>query len=269
MFFFLCVPIGLYDLVEMGTHRALGPVGIARGDGFIDRLMRPAGDEFLPRRTQGDGPLLGQPGRNGLMDRGEDRVARDHCQHVVERDIGPLEGIEIVERLTIGLERALEGVDVVGGRMLRGIARQTDLEERTRFLEVAHPIRRSQQVPRRAGQRFEDDLGRGLGDARTLAAVDGDEPHLLQCEERLAHRRAADAELLHEIALGRQLVADRISALLDHRLEAARDLFIEPAATDGAWLVWYTYHTSRTLGQPAAHGQDRCESIGLRRSCIQ
>jgi hypothetical protein len=32
---------------------------------------------------------------------------------------------------------------------------------------------------------------------------------------------------------------------VDHRLKAARDLFVEPAAPDGAKLDWYTYHTSK------------------------
>src|SRR4029450_3443998 len=85
MFFFLCVPIGLYDLIEMGADGAFGPVGIARGNGLVDRLMRPAGDELLAGRAQGRTPLLSQPGRDGLMDRGEDRVARNHRQHIVER----------------------------------------------------------------------------------------------------------------------------------------------------------------------------------------
>ncbi len=230
----------------MGAYGALGPVGIARDYGVIDRFMRPAGDELLTGRTQGRAPLLGQPGRDGLMDRGEDRVARNHRQHVVECDVGPLEGVEIVERLTIGDERALQFLEVIGGRVLGRMARQADLEEGARFLKVPHAIRRRQQMPRRAGQRFEYDLGCRLRHARALAVVDGHQTHLLQCEQRLAHRRPADAELLHQIALGRQLVAGRILALLDHRLEAARDLFIEPASPDGAELYWYTYHTSQS-----------------------
>jgi len=245
MFFFLCMPIGLYDLIEMGAYGALGPVGIARGNGLVDRLMRPAGDELLTRRAQGRASLLGQPGRDGLMDRGEDRVARNHGQHIVERHVGALEGVEIVESLTIGIERALEFDEVVRRCVLRRVARQADLEEGARFLEVAHAVGRAQQVARGTGQRLENDLGRGLGDARALAAVDRHQAHLLQREQRLAHRRPADAELLHQIALGRQLIAGRIVALVDHRLEAARDLFVEPAASDGAELDWYTYHTSQ------------------------
>jgi len=144
MFFFLCVPIGLCDLVEVGAHGALGTVGIVRGDGLVDPLMRPAGDELLARRAQGRAPLLGQPGRDGLVDRGEDRIARNHRQHVVERDVGALEGVEIVEGLAVGLERALQFVEVIGGRVLRGVARQADLEEGARLLEVPHAVRRQQ-----------------------------------------------------------------------------------------------------------------------------
>lgn len=230
----------------MGANGALGPVGIARGDGLVDRFMRPAGDELLTGRAQGSGPLLGQPGRDGLMDRGEDRVARNHRQHIVERDVGPFERVEIVDGLAVGLERALQGVEVIGGRVLRGVARQADLEEGARLLEMPYAVRRQQQMPRRAGQGFEDDLGRRLGNARALAAVDRHQPHLLQREQRLAHRGTADAELLHQVALGRQLIAGRVLAFLDHRLEAARDLFIEPAAPDDAELRWYTYHTGQS-----------------------
>ena len=247
MFFFLCAPISLRDLVEMGTHRTLGPVGAARRDGLVDRRVGPVGDELLARHAQGDGPLLGQPSHDRLVDRGEDRVARDHRQHVVECDVGPFERMQIVDGLTVGLERALQGVEIIGGGVLRGVARQADLEEGARLLEVTHAIGRPQQVSRRTGQRFEDHLGRGLSDASALAAVDRHQSHLLQREQRLAHRRPADAELLHQIALGRQLVADRIPALVDHRLEAARDLFIEPAAPDDAEVRWYTYHTRQSM----------------------
>src|SRR5262249_31402913 len=102
-------------------------------------------------------------------------------------------------------------------------------------------------MPRRASQGFEDDLGRPLPPPPPPAAIDRHQPHLLQREQRLAHRRAADAELPHEISLGRQLIADRIPALVDHRLEAARDLFIEPTASDGAELIWYTYRSQRAI----------------------
>ena len=229
----------------MGAYGALRPVGITRDDGVIDRLMRPAGDELLTGRAQGRAPLLGQPGRDGLMDRGEDRIARNDRQHIVESDVGALEGVEIVERLEIGGESALELFEVFGGRVLSRIARQADLEEGACLLEVPHAIGRRQQMPRRPGQRFEDDLGGRLRHARALAVADGHQPHFLQREQRLAHRRPADSELLHQIALRRQLVAGRVLALLDHRLEAARDLFIESTTPDGADLCWYTCHTSQ------------------------
>ena len=247
MFFFLCAPISLRDLVEMGTHRTLGPVGAARRDGLVDRRVGPVGDELLARHAQGDGPLLGQPSHDRLVDRGEDRVARNHRQHVVECHVGALEGIEIVEGLPVCIERALEGIDVLDGRMLRRVTREADLEEGARLLEVTHAIGRPQQVSRRTGQRFEDHLGRGLSDASALAAVDRHQSHLLEREQRFAHRRPADAELLHQFALGRQLVARRIATLLDHRLEAAGDLLIESTAADRAQLDWYTYHTSQFM----------------------
>src|SRR5204862_1739792 len=75
IFFFLCVPIGFDDLVEMGTDGALGPLGVVRGNGFVDRLVGAAGDELLSRPAKGGGPGLGQPGREGLMNRREESVA--------------------------------------------------------------------------------------------------------------------------------------------------------------------------------------------------
>src|SRR5215813_6409210 len=111
MLFFLCMPVGLRDLVEMGAHGALGAVGIAGGDGLVDRLVSPIGDELLAGHAQGDGALLGQPGHDRLVDRGEDRVARNHRQHVMERHVSALEGMEVVQRMPVCIERALEGID--------------------------------------------------------------------------------------------------------------------------------------------------------------
>ena len=246
MFFFLCAPISLCDLIEMSAHSALGPVGVARRDGLVDRRVGPVGDKLLTGYAQGDGPLLGQPGHDSLVDRGEDRVAGNHRQHVVERHVGALERIEVVQGLPVCIERIPKRFDVRGGRVLGRVARQPDLEEGARLLEVAHAVGRTQQVPRRAGQRFEDHLRRRLGDARPLAAVDRHQSHLLQREQGLAHRRPADAELLHQLALRRQLIAGRVVPLLDHRLKAARDFLVEPAPTDSAKVDWYTYHTSQS-----------------------
>ena len=57
-----------------------------------------------------------------------------------------------------------------------------------------------------------------------------------------------DAELLHQIPLGRQPVARQIAPFVDHRLETAGHFLVELAAPNGARGVWYTYHTSRILG---------------------
>lgn len=244
MFFFLRVPIGFCDLVQVLAHHAFGPVGVARGDGVVDLLVRAAGDELLPGRAKGDGPLLGQPRGDGFVDGGEDRVARNDRQYVVKGDVRPLERIEVVERQPVGVERPLELGQVRLGGVRGRVAREAGLEEDPRLLEVADPVRRRQEMTRRPGERFENDLGRRLGDPRPLAAVDRHQPHLLQRKQRLAHGRSADAELLHQLALGRQLVARQILAFVDHHLEAAGDLLVEPTAADDADGGWYTYHTS-------------------------
>lgn len=229
----------------MRAHDAFRPVGIACRDGVVDLLVRPAGDELLAGRAQRRAPLFRQPRDDRLVDGGEDRIARNERQDVVERHVGPLESIEIVERLAVGLERPLEFGQVRLARMLGCVPGEADLEEETRLLKVADAVGRCQEMSRRAGQRLEDNLRRRLRDPRPLAAVDRHQPHLLQREQRFAHRRPADAEVPHQLALGRQLVARRIVAFVDHRLEPAGDLLVELAAANGAG-VWYTYHTSRS-----------------------
>jgi len=168
--------------MEVLADDALGAVGIARGDGLIDRLMRPIGDELLARLAQGDGPLFGEPGDHGFVNRREHRVARDDRQHVVEGDVRPLERVDVVERQAIGIERRLEFGDLRIARVRRRVPRQPDFEEAARLLEMTHAVRRRQQVARRAGQGLDDDLRRRPRHACPFAAADGDKAHLLQRE---------------------------------------------------------------------------------------
>jgi hypothetical protein len=65
-----------------------------------------------------------------------------------------------------------------------------------------------------------------------VAVPDVDETHDAQRRQRLAHRRAADAELLGELPLGQEPVA-RLEVLPgDELLQAMRDLLVERASRD-------------------------------------
>ena len=86
----------------------------------------------------------------------------------------------------------------------------------------------------RAGpaRRVDDELRRRPRDARALARADLDQAHLAQVEERLAHGGPADAELPHQIALGRKLVGRRVVAVVDHPLQMFGDVLVELAPPD-------------------------------------
>jgi hypothetical protein len=55
----------------------------------------------------------------------------------------------------------------------------------------------------------------------------------LERDQRLAHRGAAHAELLRQIALGRQARADRELALRDQRAQLLGDLAVQALRGDG------------------------------------
>src|SRR5205823_5314484 len=56
-------------------------------------------------------------------------------------------------------------------------------------------------------------------DARAIALADPDEAEVLELLERLAQRRAIDAQPLGQLALGWQLAAGRVLAVQDERAE--------------------------------------------------
>lgn len=236
-------PIGPRDLCQVDPNGAFGAVGIARGDGVVDRLVRTISHHVLARLLQRNRPLLGQPGNDRLVQCREDRIARDQREHIVERHVGPFKSCDTAERLTVGVERALELAEVRLRRIFGGMAGQPDFEHGARLLKMAHTLGRSEQMARRPGQGVEHDLRRGHGDARPLAAVDGHHSHLLERKQRLAHGRTADSEQLHQVAFGRQLIAGRVAPFLDHFLQPRRDILVELASLNDPLGFWYTYHT--------------------------
>jgi hypothetical protein len=105
---------------------------------------------------------------------------------------------------------------------------------------------RSRSVaPRGAGQLADQRLGRRRQHAAALAAAHRDQAHALQRQHRLAYRRSADAERLHQFALGRQLVAWREAAFVDHLLDAFCNLFVQLAAADRRHVHRLTHQAVR------------------------
>ena len=79
-------------------------------------------------------------------------------------------------------------------------------------------------MPGRARERIDDELRRRARHAGALARAHLDKPHFAQMQQRLAHRRSADAEVTHEVALGWQPVSFCKIAVAYHLLEMMCDL---------------------------------------------
>src|SRR6185503_8270461 len=78
----------------------------------------------------------------------------------------------------------------------------------------------------------------GCAGARTGDIDAGTDAHLdvaldFERDERLAHRRPAHAELLRQVALGRQPLSRLVLALLDERRDLVCDLPVEAAVFNG------------------------------------
>ena len=76
--------------------------------------------------------------------------------------------------------------------------------------------------------------GVGRVDERPLARAQLDQAHVLQVKKRFAYRRAADAELAHQIALGGEPRTGGKFIVADPLLDTLGDIFIETAATNDA-----------------------------------
>ena len=107
------------------------------------------------------------------------------------------------------------------------------LDGGARLLEVLERRRRvGEQVLHRLADLVDHAPDRGLRDPRAPAMADLDEPDRLQRLHRLADRRAADAELLHELALGRQRLPQADGAALDQLEQPAAHLIGKLLSTD-------------------------------------
>ena len=113
---------------------------------------------------------------------------------------------------------------ILGRSVQRRVAGEPDLEEDAGVLEIADAIGSGKHVPGRAGERIDDEPGRRARHPGALARAHLDKPHLAQMQQRFAHRWPADAEVTHEVALGRQPVGFRKIPVAYHLLEMMCDL---------------------------------------------
>ena len=95
----------------------------------------------------------------------------------------------------------------------------------------------------------EDRLGRELQHLGALAMRDGDQPHAAQRLHGFADRRAADAEALHQFALGRHVVARLQLAAGDHPLQPHKDLVGQLAADDRFRMAHGEFHLATGTDQ--------------------
>jgi len=125
----------------MRGHCPFRQVGVARSDGLEDALVGLVGDQHLPRYLQRDVALVVQPINHGVMDPRKDRVARNLRQDKVKLDVGTLERRQAVDTRAVGGESRLQSREVLLGGVARRIAREPDLEERARVLEMLLTVR--------------------------------------------------------------------------------------------------------------------------------
>ena len=155
-------------------------LGIARGNRFENRPMRLVGADILARRESGLA-LLAQPFGERGVDRGEDRIARNDREHIVECDVGQHEALKIADRLAVRFERRFEISPAPRSVAFSAAwrARPTSKNRRA-FWKFCTPPGAAIMCARGAGQRVDDELRRRLGDARPLAGADLHQPHLAQ-----------------------------------------------------------------------------------------
>jgi hypothetical protein len=92
----------------------------------------------------------------------------------------------------------------------------------------------------------EDRAGRELAHARPLAVGDGHQAQIGQGLHRLADRRTANAEALHQLAFGWQGVAGAQVAAGDHRLQPIQHFVGELSANDR--VKGHRHHSMKACG---------------------
>ena len=107
--------IELADEMEMARHLMESAHRIMRRHRLIDRGVVAHRKAVGIRHVNGRGALVDQPFDERFMDRGEDRIAGNDGELIMEGDIGADELRRIAECRRIGVERFLKPRDVLIG----------------------------------------------------------------------------------------------------------------------------------------------------------
>jgi len=133
----------------------------------------------------------------------EDRIARDDRQLGVKSHVRPDEEAGIADGGGIGIEQCLQALDVLVGGDPRGLPRHARFEQQAGLLHMLMALARRGHATNQARELSREELARGSRHAGACAAGDLDEALLLEREQRLPDRRAADSETLGQLLLGR------------------------------------------------------------------
>ena len=111
--------------------------------------------------------------------------------------------------------------------MERCVPRDRAFHNRTGALQLANTLRIAHEGPDRESKTGENLVGRNPGDNSRGAAAQPHDPGPLQGQKRFPHRRTADPEGLHQLALRWERVTGLIGSAQDHRVELAPDLLVD------------------------------------------
>ena len=180
-----------------GPHRVAGRHGLVDGGVIADR--EPVGIGHVDRRRA----LVDQPADEGVVDAGEYRVARDDRELRVERHIRAYEEARIADGGGIGIERRLQPPDILIGGNAGGLPGHARFEEQAGLLHMLLALARRHHAVDESRQLTGQEFSRRRRHAGPCAAGDFDQALLLEGEQRLPDRRAADPEALRQLLLGR------------------------------------------------------------------
>jgi hypothetical protein len=156
------------------------------------------------------------------MDGRENRIVADHRQRVAKPQAGENEG-RLIDRIAICIEGLAQDFELVARGLLGGAPCEADLEKHARVLRLPDAIRPTKPMTR--GSRSSTSVSASGRGTRVAAPGCAERPLPLHAEHRLPYGRSTDAELIHQLALGRDLVADGHSSGEDRELDMFGDLF--------------------------------------------
>ena len=222
-------PVALLELdarlLDDLVHGALGRGGVAGAD----RVQHPPVHGEAHRHRDQRAPLQAEADLEHGRDDGpqpiDERVARGREHGAMEGEVGAVVGERVVDRRRHVRQRRSQRLQLVGAAPGGGETGGGGLDHPAQLDQMLHQLgrRTGRRLPRQH-VRVEQVPGLLGADphAQLLPALD--QPLGGQHLDRLAHRRARDAQLLHQLGLARQHGARRQLAAED----AAADLLDQP-----------------------------------------